>query len=83
MKFIIYRDGAGQWRWTYQVNGRKIADGGEGHPTQGKCLEEIAHMREAVIAPIQISSFTGRTEYENGGGSQGIGLGIETNRRIR
>lgn len=83
MKFIIYQDCAGQWRWSYQLNGRKIAESGESYPTQGRCLEEIAHMREAVIAPIQISDFPARSDYLGGGGSQGMGSGLDSARRSR
>lgn len=32
MDFDVYQDGAGKWRWSaYAVNGRIIADGGQGY----------------------------------------------------
>jgi uncharacterized protein YegP (UPF0339 family) len=55
MKFVIYSDGAGRWRWTYYRRGRRLAESSEGHPTQAHCLEDIAQMREAYLALIQIT----------------------------
>lgn len=32
MRFVLYRDRIGNWRWTlYASNGNKIADSGEGY----------------------------------------------------
>lgn len=36
MYFQLYKDAAGYWRWTlFAVNGRKIADSGEGYDLPG------------------------------------------------
>lgn len=56
MKFLIYSDGAGRWRWTYSRRGRRLAESSEGYPTQAQCLEDIAQMREAYLALIQIAT---------------------------
>lgn len=42
MKFIIYRDGLGEFRWTLvAANGEKLADSGEGYPRKGDCKHAI------------------------------------------
>ncbi len=57
MRFIIYRDPVGQWRWTYEVNGRPLAEGGLAHPTPARCLEDIAQIRSAHLSPVSVSPF--------------------------
>jgi|LauGreDrversion4_2_1035121.scaffolds.fasta_scaffold200216_2 uncharacterized protein YegP (UPF0339 family) len=57
MKFIIYRDPVGQWRWTFEVNGRPLAEGGGAHPTPARCLEDIAQIRSAHLSPVSVSPF--------------------------
>lgn len=57
MKFVIYRDPVGLWRWTYEVNGRALAEGGGAHPTPARCLEDIAQIRSAHLSPVSVSPF--------------------------
>jgi hypothetical protein len=57
MRFIIYRDPVGQWRWSFEVNGRPLAEGGGAHPTPARCLEDIAQIRSAHLSPVSVSPF--------------------------
>ncbi len=42
MKFYVYKDTAGYWRWhLVAANNRKIADSGEGYYNQSDCLAAI------------------------------------------
>lgn len=37
--FVIYKDKAGEWRWTlYAANAKKIADSGEGYVKKSDCI---------------------------------------------
>jgi uncharacterized protein YegP (UPF0339 family) len=39
MKFVVYKDSAGEWRWTLRArNGRKVADGAEGYRRQSSII---------------------------------------------
>jgi uncharacterized protein len=39
MKFIVYKDSRGEWRWTLRArNGRKVADGAEGYKRQASII---------------------------------------------
>ena len=39
MKFHIYQDARGEWRWRLKArNGRIVADSGEGYVTRGNAL---------------------------------------------
>ena len=64
MKFVIYSDSAGRWRWTYFRRGRRLAESSQGHPTQAHCLEDIAQMREAYLALIQITDVPQKTDQD-------------------
>lgn len=66
MRFIIYRDPVGQWRWTYEVNGRPLAEGGGAHPTPARCLEDIAQIRSAHLSPVSVSPFPRTPILETG-----------------
>lgn len=38
-QFVLYRDGAGEWRWTlYAANARKIADSAEGYKNKSDAI---------------------------------------------
>jgi uncharacterized protein len=40
MKFIVWRDKDGEWRWTLRArNGRIVADGSEGYKSKRHCVE--------------------------------------------
>jgi uncharacterized protein YegP (UPF0339 family) len=42
MKFYIYTDGAGYWRWRLQAgNNRIVADSGEGYFNRDDCLAAL------------------------------------------
>jgi uncharacterized protein len=54
MYFKLYKDTAGYWRWTfYAVNGRKIADSGEGYVNKGDCQSAIDLVKSAgTLTPV-------------------------------
>lgn len=38
-QFVIYKDAAGEWRWTlYALNSKKIADSAEGYKNRADCI---------------------------------------------
>jgi uncharacterized protein len=42
MKFEVYQDKRGEWRWRLRVrNGKVIADSGEGYKRRASCLRGI------------------------------------------
>jgi uncharacterized protein YegP (UPF0339 family) len=42
MKFYIFKDVAGYWRWhLVAANGKKIADSGEGYVNEQDCMSGI------------------------------------------
>lgn len=46
MKFILYKDAKGEWRWRlYSTNGRIVADSGEGYVDKRDCLRGIELVR--------------------------------------
>lgn len=54
MKFEVYKDRAGEWRWRFVTNRRRvIADSGEGYVNKSDCENAIVlikiHAREAPI----------------------------------
>lgn len=54
MHFEIYRDKAGEWRWTlYASNGRKVADGGEGYHNKADCLHGIQLVQSSGTAQVR------------------------------
>ena len=53
MKFYIYKDTAGEWRWYLNAaNNRKIADSGEGYNNKQDCLDGIDLVKSAFNAPV-------------------------------
>lgn len=64
MKFEIYRDKAGEWRWRIRAsNERILADSGEGYDNEGDCVDAIALIRvNAKSAPLVFVSPTGAEE---------------------
>jgi uncharacterized protein YegP (UPF0339 family) len=43
MKFVVYKDSKGEWRWTLRArNGRKVADGAEGYKRQAALTAMLA-----------------------------------------
>ena len=55
MKFIIYFDGRGEWRWRLKSpNGRIVADSGEGYKTAhgaGNAARMVR--RKAALAEVE------------------------------
>ena len=50
MKFIIYRDSKGEWRWNcFASNGKIIADSGEGYKRISSCRKTLDRMIANII----------------------------------
>jgi len=48
--FKVYKDNAGEWRWTLiAANGRKIGDSGEGYKNKQDCLHGIDLVKKAKM----------------------------------
>ncbi len=48
MKFEVYKDGKGEYRWRLKAsNGQIIATGGEGYKQKASCLNGITRVKEA------------------------------------
>lgn len=46
MKFVIYEDHAGEFRWRLKAsNGRIIADGGEGYHSRSNCRRAVLRLQ--------------------------------------
>jgi uncharacterized protein len=53
MKFHIYKDSAGEWRWRLKAaNGRTIADSGEGYSTKSNCRRAVNELSGATNIPV-------------------------------
>ena len=53
MKFYVYKDKQGYWRWYLNAaNNRKIADSGEGYYNKQDCLSAIDLVKSAYSAPV-------------------------------
>ena len=49
MKFVIYQDKAGKWRWRLKAgNGRIVADSGQGYSTKGNAKQAVFMMQGGV-----------------------------------
>ena len=54
MRFEIYRDAGGEWRWRLRArNGEPIADSGEGYVRREDCEHGIALVRQSAEAKIE------------------------------
>lgn len=54
MYYYLYVDVNRQWRWTlYAVNGRKIANSGEGYHNKVDCIAAINLVKASGSAPIR------------------------------
>ena len=54
MVYLVYRDRAGQWRWNLTaVNGRKLADSGEGYFNKQDCLSAVNLVKGSSSAPVR------------------------------
>ena len=53
MRYWMYRDFAGQWRWYLQSgNGQKLANSGEGYHNKVDCIAAIHLVRRSGDTPI-------------------------------
>jgi uncharacterized protein YegP (UPF0339 family) len=53
MKFEVYKDRAGEWRWRLIAsNGRKIADSGEGYEKKYDCISALNLVKSCATAPV-------------------------------
>lgn len=56
MKFELYEDKTGQWRWRLVAkNGKTVADSGEGYHSQGNARRALKAFRHVVTpAPVVV-----------------------------
>ena len=53
MRFELYRDSGGEWRWRLRVpNGNVIADSAEGYVRREDCEHGIALVRASADATV-------------------------------
>lgn len=53
MKFVVYKDKAGEFRWYLKANnGEKIANGGEGYVAKRDCLHGIDLVKGCADAEV-------------------------------
>jgi uncharacterized protein len=53
MRYVIYKDTQGYWRWSlYAANNRMIANSGEGYNNKQDCLGGIDLVKSAYNAPV-------------------------------
>jgi uncharacterized protein len=53
MRFVVYSDTRAEWRWRLKaLNGRTIADSGEGYKSKRDCLEAIKLVQSSYNAPV-------------------------------
>ena len=53
MRFIIYRDAGGEWRWRLRASNNKIiATSGEGYINRVDCEGAINLVKSAYNAPV-------------------------------
>ena len=54
MKYNIFKDKAGEWRWRLvATNGKIIADSGEGYNNKADCLHGIDLVKSSTNAEVQ------------------------------
>ena len=54
MKYELYKDTAGEWRWRLKAsNGQIIATGGEGYKNKGDCEHGIALVKTSSNALVE------------------------------
>jgi uncharacterized protein YegP (UPF0339 family) len=53
MRYVIYRDKQGYWRWTlFAANNRKVANSGEGYHNKQDCLSAITLVKGSYSTPV-------------------------------
>lgn len=64
MKFKVYKDEAGEFRWTlYAVNNKKLADSAEGYKQKKDCLNGLSKVMATTEKTI-IKDVTKTREYK-------------------
>jgi uncharacterized protein len=54
MKYSLYKDSQGYWRWTlYAANNRKIADSGESYYNKSDATSAIDLVKGSYDAPVK------------------------------
>ena len=53
MRFSIYTDKAGEWRWRLQAANNEIIAAGEGYKNKSDCLNAIDLVKDSANAPVQ------------------------------
>lgn len=46
MKFVVYRDAAGEYRWRLVASNGKVVASGEGYKNKADCLSTIASIQK-------------------------------------
>lgn len=53
MKYVMYKDRAGYWRWTfYAANGEAIAVSSESYVNKADCRHSIELVKNSRSAPV-------------------------------
>jgi uncharacterized protein YegP (UPF0339 family) len=53
MRFELYKDHTGDWRWRLRAqNGNVVADSAEGYRNRADCERGIALVRDSAAAPV-------------------------------
>ncbi len=53
MRFVLYKDRAGEYRWTlYAANNKIIGASSEGYVNKSACLDNIKAIKRCGNAPI-------------------------------
>jgi len=53
MKYHVYKDDAGEWRWRLKAaNGKVLADSGEGYSSKTACKEGIDLVKASANADV-------------------------------
>jgi uncharacterized protein len=54
MKYCTYEDAKGEWRWRLKaVNGKTIADSGEGYKNKSDCEDAIKLVKDSKDARVE------------------------------
>jgi uncharacterized protein YegP (UPF0339 family) len=53
MKYHVYQDTGGKWRWRLKAaNGQIVADSGQGYSSKQACKEGIDIVKDSADAPV-------------------------------
>lgn len=53
MKYHVFQDASGRWRWHLRTGGRVLAQSAGGHPDKDACMASLAtFMRAGPDTPI-------------------------------